>query len=71
MQKKIRISEEYVQIYKCTLHISYKKGGAITKAQSGQKLTKKSNLFVSIEITKKCKYFNLTVVCKQGRRQKD
>ena len=55
------------------MHIAYflQKRGAITKAQSGQKLTKKSNLFVSIEITKKYKYFNLTVVCKQGRRQKD
>ena len=50
MQKKIRNSEEYVEIYKSTWHISYKRG-AITKAQSGQKLTKKSNLFFSIEIT--------------------
>ena len=40
MQKKIRNSEEYVEIYKSTWHISYKRG-AITKAQSGQKLTKK------------------------------
>ena len=48
--KKFRNSEEYVEIYKSTWHISYKRG-AITKAQSGQKLTKKYNLFVSIEIT--------------------
>ena len=48
--KKIRNSEEYVEIYKSTWQISYKRG-AITKAQSGQKLTKKYNLFVSIEIT--------------------
>ena len=48
MQKKIRISEEYV-VYKSTLHISYKRR-AITKAQSGQKLTTtKSPIYLSVQ----------------------
>ena len=47
--KKIRNSEEYVEIYKSTWHISYKRG-AITKAQSGQKLTTtKSPIYLSVQ----------------------